>query len=149
MVKVIFSEEGLAIPVTVIEVEPLVIVAKKTVEKEGYNAIVVSCGEIKEKISIYHLIESLKTWSFVDGKLSFIDNNYIQNVTENGTLFSYMVYIIEYIKLIRNIINPKVAQQLIDSDGNISKYTSSNEIVQCRVSQSNFTLRIGSEGIKE
>lgn len=106
-------------------------------------------GEIKEKISIYHLIESLKTWSFVDGKLSFIDNNYIQNVTENGTLFSYMVYIIEYIKLIRNIINPKVAQQLIDSDGNISKYTSSNEIVQCRVSQSNFTLRIGSEGIKE
>lgn len=45
----IFSEEGLAIPVTVIEVNPLVVVAKKTIEKEGYNAIVVSFGEIKEK----------------------------------------------------------------------------------------------------
>lgn len=45
----IFTAEGLAVPVTVIEVNPLVVVAKKTVEKEGYNAIVVSFGEIKEK----------------------------------------------------------------------------------------------------
>lgn len=45
----IFSEDGIAIPVTVIEVEPMVVVAKKTTEKEGYNAIVVSFGEIKEK----------------------------------------------------------------------------------------------------
>lgn len=45
----IFSEEGLAIPVTVIEVNPMVVVAKKVTEKEGYNAIVVSFGEIKEK----------------------------------------------------------------------------------------------------
>jgi large subunit ribosomal protein L3 len=45
----IFSAEGLAIPVTVIEVSPVVVVAKKTIEKEGYNAIVVSFGEIKEK----------------------------------------------------------------------------------------------------
>ena len=45
----VFSEDGLAIPVTVVEIEDLTIVAKKTVEKEGYNAIVVSFGEIKEK----------------------------------------------------------------------------------------------------
>jgi large subunit ribosomal protein L3 len=45
----IFSEDGIAIPVTAIEVKPLTIVAKKTVAKEGYNAIVVSFGEIKEK----------------------------------------------------------------------------------------------------
>ncbi len=45
----IFSEDGIAIPVTVIEVEPMTIVAKKTAEKEGYNALVVSFGEIKEK----------------------------------------------------------------------------------------------------
>ena len=45
----IFSEDGNAIPVTVIEVEPMTVVAKKTEEKEGYNAIVVSFGEIKEK----------------------------------------------------------------------------------------------------
>ncbi len=45
----IFSEDGLAIPVTVVEAKPLTVVAKKTVDKEGYNAIVVAFGEIKEK----------------------------------------------------------------------------------------------------
>ena len=45
----IFSEDGVAIPVTAIEVKPCTVVAKKTAEKEGYNAIVVSFGEIKEK----------------------------------------------------------------------------------------------------
>ena len=45
----IFSEDGIAIPVTAIEVEPLTVVGKKTADKEGYNAIVVSFGEIKEK----------------------------------------------------------------------------------------------------
>ena len=45
----IFSEDGVAIPVTAIEAKPLTVVAKKTVEKEGYNAIVVAFGEVKEK----------------------------------------------------------------------------------------------------
>ena len=45
----IFNEEGLAIPVTVVEVEPITVVQKKVAEKEGYNAIVVAFGEVKEK----------------------------------------------------------------------------------------------------
>ncbi len=45
----IFSEDGKAIPVTAVEVKPLTVVSKKTAQKEGYNAIVVSFGEIKEK----------------------------------------------------------------------------------------------------
>ena len=45
----IFNEEGTAIPVTVIEAQPLTIVAKKTLAKDGYDAIVVGFGEIKEK----------------------------------------------------------------------------------------------------
>ncbi|MNI30502.1 50S ribosomal protein L3 [compost metagenome] len=45
----IFSEEGKAIPVTVIEAQPCTVVAKKTADKDGYNAIVVSFGEVKEK----------------------------------------------------------------------------------------------------
>ena len=45
----IFTEDGIAIPVTVIEAKPLTVVGKKTNDKEGYNAIVVSFGEIKEK----------------------------------------------------------------------------------------------------
>ena len=45
----IFTEDGIAIPVTAIEAKPLTVVGKKTADKEGYNAIVVSFGEIKEK----------------------------------------------------------------------------------------------------
>ena len=32
----IFSEDGLAIPVTVVEAKPLTVVAKKTIDKEAY-----------------------------------------------------------------------------------------------------------------
>ena len=45
----IFTEEGLVVPVTVVEVEPCVVIRKKTVETDGYNAIQVATGEVKEK----------------------------------------------------------------------------------------------------
>ncbi|MHB8171531.1 MAG: 50S ribosomal protein L3 [Thermincolia bacterium] len=46
----IFTEEGKVIPVTVIEAGPCVIVQKKTVETDGYNAIQVSFGEKRENL---------------------------------------------------------------------------------------------------
>jgi len=45
----IFSEEGLAIPVTVIKVDTTVVTQIKTVEKDGYNAIQVGTIPAKEK----------------------------------------------------------------------------------------------------
>lgn len=45
----IFSEDGKAIPVTVVEAYKMIVVAKKTIEKDGYNALVVGFGDIKEK----------------------------------------------------------------------------------------------------
>lgn len=45
----IFTEEGLVIPVTVVEVEPCVVINKKTVETDGYTALQVATGEVKEK----------------------------------------------------------------------------------------------------
>ena len=44
----IYSEQGQAIPVTVIEVGPCVVLQKKTEAKEGYNAIQVGFGPKKE-----------------------------------------------------------------------------------------------------
>src|SRR5574344_1254870 len=44
-----FDEQGLAIPVTVIEVNPLVVTQIKTEETDGYNAIQVAYEEVKEK----------------------------------------------------------------------------------------------------
>lgn len=45
----IFDEDGVVIPVTVLEVASNVVTQVKTGEKEGYNAIQVGYGEIKEK----------------------------------------------------------------------------------------------------
>lgn len=45
----IFKEDGEVVPVTVIEAGPLFVVQKKTVEKDGYNAIQVGFGEVKER----------------------------------------------------------------------------------------------------
>lgn len=45
----IFQEDGTVIPVTVVEAGPMVVVQKKTVETDGYNAIQVGFGEVKEK----------------------------------------------------------------------------------------------------
>jgi large subunit ribosomal protein L3 len=44
-----FDEAGDVVPVTVIEAGPCVVVQKKTVEKDGYEAIQLGFGEIPEK----------------------------------------------------------------------------------------------------
>ncbi|MGF7058327.1 50S ribosomal protein L3 [Brassicibacter mesophilus] len=45
----IFTEDGTVIPVTVIEAGPMKVVQKKSADKDGYNAIQVGFGEVKEK----------------------------------------------------------------------------------------------------
>lgn len=44
----VFTEEGVLVPVTVIEVEPQVVIQKKTTGRDGYEAIQVGYGEVKE-----------------------------------------------------------------------------------------------------
>jgi large subunit ribosomal protein L3 len=46
----IFDQNGKVVPVTVIEAGPCVVVQKKTVEKDGYEAIQVGFGDIREKL---------------------------------------------------------------------------------------------------
>ena len=62
----IFTEAGLVIPVTVVEVEPCVVIKKKTVETDGYTALQVATGEVKEK----HLNKPLKG-QFDKAKLAY------------------------------------------------------------------------------
>ena len=45
----VFNKEGLAIPVTVIKVDPLTVTQVKTVDSDGYNAIQGGVGPAKEK----------------------------------------------------------------------------------------------------
>lgn len=46
----IFDENNRVIPVTVVEAGPCTVVQKKTIEKDGYEAIQVGYGEIREKL---------------------------------------------------------------------------------------------------
>ncbi|SHJ78932.1 LSU ribosomal protein L3P [Clostridium cavendishii DSM 21758] len=46
----IFDQNGKVIPVTVVEAGPCVVVQKKTVDTDGYDAIQVGFGEIREKL---------------------------------------------------------------------------------------------------
>jgi large subunit ribosomal protein L3 len=44
----VFAEDGAAVPVTAIEVEPSVVIQKKTVEKDGYDAVQLGYGRVKQ-----------------------------------------------------------------------------------------------------
>ncbi|HHU64079.1 MAG TPA: 50S ribosomal protein L3 [Clostridiales bacterium] len=46
----VFTETGDVIPVTVIQAGPCVVVQKKTVEKDGYNAVQLGFEDIREKL---------------------------------------------------------------------------------------------------
>ncbi len=52
----VFAENGDLVPVTVVEVLPNVVAAVKTVESDGYNAVQIGCGSVKEK----HLTKPVK-----------------------------------------------------------------------------------------
>lgn len=45
----VFSDEGISVPVTVIEVEPSVVIQKKTKETDGYDALQLGYGRVKQK----------------------------------------------------------------------------------------------------
>ena len=46
----IFKEDGTVVPVTVIQAGPCTVIQKKTVENDGYDALKVGFGEIREKL---------------------------------------------------------------------------------------------------
>jgi large subunit ribosomal protein L3 len=46
----VFTGEGIALPVTVIEAGPCIVVQKKTGEKDGYNAVQLGFGEKRENL---------------------------------------------------------------------------------------------------
>lgn len=45
----VYDDEGRAIPVTVVSAGPCTVVQKKTVERDGYDALQIGYGEVKEK----------------------------------------------------------------------------------------------------
>lgn len=101
-----------------------------------------STGSSEESGKLYGILESLRGWYFVGGKLNFKDTETITNMLEgsDNTLGNYKVYILEYVKLVRNILGPIIAGNLINSEGNITNYSSKNEIVQFNITSSDITV---------
>lgn len=46
----VFAADGRALPVTVVQAGPCVVVQKKTQEKDGYDAVKVGFGDVREKL---------------------------------------------------------------------------------------------------
>ena len=46
----LFDEKGIAIPATVIACDPMFVIQNKTEEKDGYKAVKVAAGDIREKL---------------------------------------------------------------------------------------------------
>ena len=46
----LFDDSGNVVPATVIEVEPMYVLQNKTVEKDGYKAVKVASGAVREKL---------------------------------------------------------------------------------------------------
>ena len=59
-----FTPEGIAIPVTVVEAGPCPVVQVKTVEKDGYKAVQLGFGGIKEKNVNKPMQGALKKFGF-------------------------------------------------------------------------------------
>lgn len=104
-------------------------------------------GDALSANSIYQTIEAFRGWYMDEGFLSFKPTDNIVNLAEDNSkvLFNYFVYTLEYIKLVRNILSPSVARRLVDSDGNITKYSNENEAVQFNISSEDITVTVESE----
>ena len=104
-------------------------------------------GRVDDMDIYQELINVMKTWSMEPGadSLTFKDGEHIKNLHEvNGSvLFDYLLYGMNYIKLVRNIFCTRTTLALIDPDtGNVTNYTNDNEIVQFNIPNENIELTV-------
>ena len=123
------------------------------VMQQVYNPIVAEWTRAKnsgdiEGVEVYgDIIHTMKTWSMEPGAsaLTFKDGEHIRNLHEvdGSGLFDYLLYGMNYIKLVRNILCTKTAMGLIDPEtGNITGYTNDNEIVQFSIPNEQIELTV-------
>lgn len=104
-------------------------------------------GDVIGANVLYRVMESVKGWDMGATMLTFKDTEYIKSMTEiNGsTLYDYLKYGMEYIKLVRNVLSYYVTLHLIDENGNITQYSNDNEIVQITIPTDKINLSVSLE----
>ena len=106
----------------------------RPVQQKLQDAMVSGSGEDVGKYN--SLIRAIKTWDMEKSTIKFKDSGDLVGVAEvNGSsLFDYMRYGMDYIKLVRRVLGSKSTASLIDPEtGNITEYSNSNEIVQFNI----------------
>lgn len=91
------------------------------------------------------ILQSLKTWDMGKDSLTFKGYGDIKDIDEvNGsTLFDYMRYGMDYVKLIRRILCTKSTASLINKEtGNVTEYSNDNEIVQFNIPNELISLSV-------
>lgn len=91
------------------------------------------------------VLGNIKTWDMGKDILSFKDTEDLVDMVEsNGsTLFDYLRYGMDYIKLIRRVLGSKATKSLIDPEtGNITNYSNDNEIVQFNIPNETIKLSV-------
>jgi hypothetical protein len=106
-------------------------------------------GDIETVRSLRALIDAIKGWELGPDSLTFKDTDTITSMSEvNGnTLYDYLKYGLNYIKLIRNVLAYYVTKSLIDENGNITNYTNDNEIVQVVVPVDEIDLTVSLDSV--
>lgn len=106
-------------------------------------------GDIETVRSLRALIDAIKGWELGPDSLTFKDTDTITSMSEvNGnTLYDYLKYGLNYIKLIRNVLAYYVTKSLIDENGNITNYTNDNEIVQIVVPVDEIDLTVSLDSV--
>ena len=102
-------------------------------------------GDTKDIAKYTALLRNIKTWDMGKDIIKFKDANGITDMEEvNGsTLFDYMRYGMDYIKLVRRVLGTKAAATLIDPvTGNITNYSNDNEIVQFNIPNEMINLSV-------
>lgn len=108
-------------------------------------------GNAIDANGIYNVIEAVKGWYINGSVLDFKDTDTIVNLSEDqsNNLLNYFIYGIEYIKLVRNILSPKIARNLIDAGGNISNYSDENEIVQFNIDVNDIKVQVEDDSLRK
>ncbi|WP_173468438.1 hypothetical protein [Fibrobacter succinogenes] len=107
-------------------------------------------GDVKRMTVLNEIMNTVKTWSMEPGadELTFKDGEHVKNLHEvdGSALFDYLLYGMNYIKLVRNILCTRTALALIDPEtGNITNYTNDNEIVQFNIPNEEIELTVAYE----
>lgn len=99
--------------------------------------------------TLYRVIQAVKGWDKGFDSLTFKDTDFIKDMAEVGgnSLHDYIEYALEYIKLVRNALKYYVARNLIDENGNITKYSNDNEIVQITIPTDQIELMVSVDSV--